>query len=75
MKKILTLASLAVFSTIALKQSDLIQSNYSGDLPKSEITVPAGFVATILGTELGATRHLTVSKNGVIYAKLSKLKD
>jgi glucose/arabinose dehydrogenase len=75
MKKILTLASLAVFSTIALKQSDLIQSSYSGELPKSEIIVPAGFVATILGTELGATRHLTVSKNGVIYAKLSKLKD
>jgi glucose/arabinose dehydrogenase len=75
MKKILTLASLAVFSTIALKQSDLIQSSYSGELPKSEIIVPTGFVATILGTELGATRHLTVSKNGVIYAKLSKLKD
>lgn len=75
MKKILLLASWAAIGTFAFKQIDLIQSKTSGDLPKSEITVPAGFVATILGTELGATRHLTVSKTGVIYAKLSKLKD
>jgi glucose/arabinose dehydrogenase len=40
-----------------------------------EIKLPAGFSATILGTDLGATRHITVSKNGDIYAKLSKLKD
>lgn len=39
------------------------------------ITLPAGFSATILGTDLGATRHITVSKNGDIYTKLSKLKD
>ncbi len=41
----------------------------------NEIILPAGFSATVLGTDLGATRHLTVSKNGDIYAKLSKLKD
>ena len=40
-----------------------------------EIKLPAGFSATILGTDLGATRHITVSKNGDVYAKLSKLKD
>lgn len=40
-----------------------------------EIKLPAGFSATILGTDLGATRHITVAKNGDIYAKLSKLKD
>ena len=39
------------------------------------IKLPAGFSATILGSELGATRHITVSKNGDVYAKLSKLKD
>ena len=39
------------------------------------IKLPVGFSATILGTDLGATRHLVVSKNGDIYAKLSKLKD
>lgn len=39
------------------------------------IKLPAGFSATILGSELGSTRHITVSKNGDVYAKLSKLKD
>ena len=39
------------------------------------IILPAGFSATVLGSDLGATRHITVSKNGDIYAKLSKLKD
>ena len=28
-----------------------------------------------IGKELGATRHLAVSKQGDVYAKLSKLKD
>lgn len=40
-----------------------------------EIKVPAGFKTEIIATNLGATRHLTISKNGDIYAKLSKLKD
>jgi glucose/arabinose dehydrogenase len=39
------------------------------------IKLPARFKAEILATELGATRHLTVAKNGDIYLKLSKLKD
>ncbi|MFN3489293.1 MAG: PQQ-dependent sugar dehydrogenase [Emticicia sp.] len=39
------------------------------------IKLPTGFSATILGSDLGATRHITVSKNGDVYAKLSKLKD
>lgn len=75
MKKSLILAAMAVFGILALKRSELIQKKTSNDLPKSEITLPAGFKATILGTELGATRHMTVSKTGVVYAKLSKLKD
>lgn len=41
----------------------------------SEIKLPLGFSATILGTELGNTRHIAISKNGDIYAKMSKLKD
>ncbi len=40
-----------------------------------EIKVPAGFKTEIIASNLGATRHLTISKNGDIYAKLSKLKD
>jgi hypothetical protein len=40
-----------------------------------DIKVPAGFKTEIIASNLGATRHLTISKNGDIYAKLSKLKD
>ncbi|CAG5017145.1 hypothetical protein DYBT9275_05711 [Dyadobacter sp. CECT 9275] len=40
-----------------------------------EIKLPAGFTATILATDLGATRHIAVNKSGDIFVKLSKLKD
>mgnify|MGYP000443922315 CR=1 FL=1 len=40
-----------------------------------EIKVPAGFQETEIAKNVGATRHLAVSKQGDIYAKLSKLKD
>ena len=75
MKKILIFALLGLCGSLAFKQSNLKKLQVSDDLPKSEIIVPKGFKATIIGTELGATRHLTVSKTGVVYAKLSKLKD
>ncbi|KAA9353733.1 PQQ-dependent sugar dehydrogenase [Larkinella humicola] len=41
----------------------------------SAIKLPAGFSASILTTDLGAARHMAVSKNGDIYVKLGKLKD
>ncbi len=37
--------------------------------------MPVGFSATILATDLGATRHIAVGKNGDMYVKLSKLKE
>src|SRR5688572_21475301 len=40
-----------------------------------EIKLPLGFSAKILATDLGATRHMVVGKNGDMYVKLSKLKD
>jgi glucose/arabinose dehydrogenase len=65
--------------------SFLIQSNYdqrgaaAGSQPAvveaGDIKLPAGFSATILGTDLGPTRHIAVGKNGDVYVKLSKLKD
>lgn len=73
MKKILTLAILA--SLLGFKQSHLRSEKSTLETPASDIKLPVGFSATILGTELGSTRHLTVTKNGDIYAKLSKLKD
>ncbi|MES2794889.1 MAG: PQQ-dependent sugar dehydrogenase [Bacteroidota bacterium] len=41
----------------------------------AEIKVPNGFSVKVLASNLGATRHIAVAKNGDIYAKLSKLKD
>jgi glucose/arabinose dehydrogenase len=40
-----------------------------------DVKLPVGFSAKILGTDLGATRHIAVGKNGDIYVKLSKLKE
>ena len=40
-----------------------------------EITVPAGFKATVFADKLGRARHLTVNTNGDVYVKLDKLKD
>jgi hypothetical protein len=40
-----------------------------------KLKLPLGFSATVLATDLGSTRHIAISKNGDIYAKLSKLKD
>lgn len=45
--------------------------------PKDDSTLklPAGFKASILAENLGNARHITVTKQGNIYIKLSKLKD
>ncbi|WP_234735736.1 PQQ-dependent sugar dehydrogenase [Tellurirhabdus bombi] len=39
------------------------------------IKLPAGFSATLIAKDMGAARHMTVSKNGDLYVKLAKLKD
>jgi glucose/arabinose dehydrogenase len=42
---------------------------------KADLKLPAGFSATIVADDLGAARHLAVSKTGDVYVKLAKLKD
>ncbi|QKZ13126.1 PQQ-dependent sugar dehydrogenase [Spirosoma sp. KUDC1026] len=39
------------------------------------IKLPSGFSATVVAEDLGAARHIVVSKTGDIYIKLAKLKD
>ncbi|MDQ3290945.1 MAG: PQQ-dependent sugar dehydrogenase [Bacteroidota bacterium] len=41
----------------------------------ANLKLPSGFNATIVADDLGAARHLVVSKTGDVYVKLSKLKD
>lgn len=41
----------------------------------TEIKLPAGFSAAVVAEDLGAARHIAISKTGDIYVKLAKLKD
>lgn len=41
----------------------------------AEVKLPAGFAATVVAEEVGAARHIAVTKTGDIYVKLAKLKD
>lgn len=70
-------AALAGFTCLLGYKSDTPSNNSGPDkyVEAKDIKLPAGFSAKILGTDLGATRHIAVGKNGDIYVKLSKLKD
>lgn len=47
-----------------------------GDTTKSaNLTLPAGFSATVFHDNLGRARHISVAPNGDVYVKLEKLKD
>ncbi|WP_323845711.1 PQQ-dependent sugar dehydrogenase [Microbulbifer magnicolonia] len=39
---------------------------------RAEISLPQGFTATVFADQLGATRHLAVADNGVVYASLMR---
>ncbi|UFH52331.1 sorbosone dehydrogenase family protein [Spirosoma sp. KNUC1025] len=43
--------------------------------PAADLKLPSGFSASIVAQDLGATRHIAVTKTGDIYVKLGKLKD
>lgn len=43
--------------------------------PIADLKLPAGFSGMIVAQDLGAARHIAVSKTGDIYVKLAKLKD
>jgi len=53
----------------------LVAATAPAPRPEADITVPAGFKATVLADNLGRARHLTVNDNGDVYVKLDKLKD
>jgi glucose/arabinose dehydrogenase len=43
--------------------------------PKTALVIPQGFHVRIMADGLGAARHLAVTKQGLVYIKLAKLKD
>lgn len=51
------------------------QSFTNPNAEASQLKLPSGFKAEILGTELGKARHMVVSSNGTVYINRSKLVD
>ncbi len=47
---------------------------YAGHPPGTSLKLPTGFKVQVVADGLGASRHLTVARQGLIYVKLAKLK-
>src|ERR1700748_1445403 len=45
------------------------------DLPKTNLTLPGGFSASIVADSIGPIRHIAINNEGDIYVKLNALKD
>ncbi|MFC5410462.1 PQQ-dependent sugar dehydrogenase [Larkinella bovis] len=70
------LSALAVANTLWAHPGDAPASaSKKTTVEPAAIKLPAGFSASVLTTDLGAARHMAVSKNGDLYVKLAKLKD
>jgi glucose/arabinose dehydrogenase len=69
---IAALAGLISLSAYHYKAKSFIKSRA---IEPATITLPPGFNATIVADDLGAARHLAVSKRGDVYVKLAKLKE
>lgn len=65
--------TLAIVGIIANMSCINAQDNKSTSNPG--LKLPNGFKAAIIADDLGRTRHLTVTAEGNIYAKLNRLKD
>lgn len=78
MKKIQISLILSLFvlgNSLAFSKTNTKPKPQKEENSSAKIKLPKGFSVKILATDLGATRHIAVAKNGDIYAKLSKLKD
>lgn len=81
MKKILSCSAcflVAITSLINLSgcsNNSKSTENKSDTLSKANLTLPAGFTATIVADSLGPVRHLAINKQGDIYVKLNALKE
>jgi len=74
MKKILLTPVLFVLCFLSL-QTINAQTASGTDSAVATLQLPAGFSATVVATGLEGARHITVTPNGGLYVKLSKLKD
>ncbi len=69
--------AIAGFGTLGAFTGSFLPFTDPTDPPKMavEISVPAGFMATIFAEELEGARHMAVSRGGDVYVRLSKPKD
>jgi glucose/arabinose dehydrogenase len=81
MKIIQPFRKLSLLTTVALSVILLLQCKIETNNPvktainETILKAPEGFSVEEIGKDLGAVRHLTVAKNGDIYANRSVLKD
>jgi glucose/arabinose dehydrogenase len=75
MNKIVLSALCVSLAISACNHSKTDERNKNAALHKANLTLPAGFSATIIADSLGPLRHLAVNKEGNIYVKLNALKD
>ena len=69
------IAILCLANLSSCKSNDKTTEKKSASDPKADLKLPEGFSATIIADSLGHLRHMAITDNGDIYAKLSSLKD
>lgn len=69
------MAMAALLGVVFLQCADTPKNEPKTIINETGIAVPDGFSVEIVAKDLGAIRHITVSKNGDIYANRSVLKD
>ena len=74
MKKVTQISVFSsLFILVLLASTSTFAQKIKPDADNAGLTLPAGFAALKVADNVGRTRHITVNKQGVIYAKLERL--
>ena len=74
MKKVTQISIFSsLFILMLLASTSTFAQKIKPDADNAGLTLPAGFAALKVADNVGRTRHITVNKQGVIYAKLERL--
>lgn len=71
----LVLMTAAVFLILSFTVIKKEKPGHSAHFAKSDLTLPQGFTAEVVADNLGRVRHIALTKNGDLYAKLERLKN
>jgi len=72
---LLTAIGFGIFSFTNISNPGKIKQGHNHGNDNSGLTLPDGFSASIVANHLGQVRHIAVTKEGDIYAKLGRTKD